>query len=71
MPVSRVMGPLTVFVDTSAFYALSCDTDRAHQKALAVHAHLKQNTTHLLTTNYVFLESVSLIQRRHGVERAK
>ncbi len=60
-----------VFVDTSAFYALVCETDRVHAAALAIHEHLKRDAAQLLTTNYVFLESVSLIQKRHGVDRTK
>ena len=67
----RDARPRKVFVDTSAFYALACKTDRVHASALAIHERLKDEAAQLLTTNYVFLESVSLIQKRHGVDRTK
>ena len=60
-----------IFVDTSAFYALACETDEAHPRALVIHERLKREGTPFLTTNYVMLETVSLIQRRHGVACAE
>mgnify|MGYP001605384452 CR=1 FL=1 len=60
-----------VFVDTSAFYALVSETDQEHATARTIREHLKREAAPLLTTNYVFLESVSLLQRRHGMEAAK
>lgn len=60
-----------VFVDTSAFYALASETDQEHATARAIREHLKREAAPLLTTNYVFLESVSLLQRRHGMGAAK
>ena len=60
-----------VFVDTSAFYALASETDQEHVAARAIREALKQDAAQLLTTNYVFLETVSLLQRRHGMEAAK
>ena len=61
----------TVFVDTSAFYALTSETDDEHATARTIREQLKRDTTPLLTTNYVLLESVSLLQRRHGMSAAK
>lgn len=60
-----------VFVDTSAFYALMSETDQEHVTARSIREALKNGPAHLLTTNYVFLETVSLLQRRHGMEAAK
>ena len=60
-----------VFVDTSAFYALASETDHEHATARAIREALKQDAARLLTTNYVLLETVSLLQRRHGMGAAK
>ena len=60
-----------VFVDTSAFYALVSETDQEHATARAIREQLKREAAPLLTTNYVLLESVSLLQRRHGMGAAK
>lgn len=60
-----------VFIDTSAFYALASETDNEHTAARAIREQLKRDATRLVTTNYVFLETVSLLQRRHGMEVAK
>ncbi len=61
---------MKVFIDTSAFYALISDTDAKHQVAVSIHERLKQDATELLTTNYVLLECVSLLQRRYGFSEA-
>lgn len=60
-----------VFVDTSAFYALASETDQEHAAARAIREMLKHDAARLVTTNYVFLETVSLLQRRHGMEAAR
>lgn len=52
-----------ILVDTSAFYALADKKDPAHDRALAF---LEGNETPLLTTNYVFAESLSLLTKRLG-----
>lgn len=62
---------MKVFVDTSAFYALAAEEDRAHDAACQIHEHLRQSADALMTTNYVVLETISLLQRRHGVEAAE
>ncbi len=62
---------MKVFVDTSAFYALASETDGAHRVASEIYAQLQAAEAVFVTTNYVFLEAVSLLQRRHGVEEAE
>lgn len=52
-----------VFVDTSAFYALADAKDPAHPRAARF---LEENEAPLLTTNYVFAESLSLLTKRLG-----
>ena len=59
-----------VFVDTSAFYALVAEGDQRHEEAHRIHEHLKHDAE-FTTTNYVMLETVSLLQRRHGVAHAE
>ena len=61
---------MKVFVDTSAFYALASSTDQAHAAAVTIHEHLKRVSAQLITNNYVLLESISLLQRRHGLAEA-
>jgi uncharacterized protein len=52
---------LTLFVDTSAFYALADSRDRHHARAMEI---LNEHDT-LLTTDHVLVESWRLI-RDHG-----
>jgi len=58
----------SIFVDTSAWYAL-VDTDDADHGAAA--AFLAANTVPLITTNAVFSETVTLIRYRIGHEAAR
>ena len=59
---------MTVFVDTSAFLALGNRADRAHAAAVKAFADLEAADTTLLTTNYVLVETIALLQHRFGVE---
>ena len=52
-----------IFVDTGAWYAL-VDSDDADHKAAA--AFLAANSTPLITTNFIFSETVTLIRYRVG-----
>jgi len=60
-----------VFVDTSALYALMAPEDSQHQAAVSCFEGLGEEGAVLVSTNYILLECVSLLQRRHGFERAK
>jgi predicted nucleic acid-binding protein len=57
-----------IFVDTGAWYAL-VDSDDADHKAAA--AFLASNTMPLITTNFIFSETVTLIRYRIGHEAAR
>jgi len=59
------MNPL--FVDTSALYALFDADDRFHSAAAAAFARLVPDETLLLTSSYVVLETLTLLQNRLGV----
>ena len=58
----------TVFVDTSAFLAALDKGDKFHPAAAKKWSALATGKTELWTTDYVRLESWSLIQRQLGAE---
>lgn len=58
---------MKVFVDTSALYALLDHDDAEHLKAAAAWQWLLEQDPHLLSSNYVLVESAALIQRRMGM----
>jgi predicted nucleic acid-binding protein len=59
------MNPL--FLDTSALYALLDTDDRFHRAAAAAFAGLSSDETLMLTSSYVVLETLALLQNRLGV----
>ena len=56
-----------IFVDTGAWYALVDNRDPAHVRASSFFAH---NTMPLITSNFVFDETVTLIRKRLGWQNA-
>ncbi len=56
---------MTVFVDTSALYALVSATDRRHADARSTFSDLLAEES-LTTHNYVEVETISLVHARHG-----
>lgn len=62
---------MTVFVDTSAFYAVLDRDDANHPAAKEAWATLLREAATLLTTNYVLLETTALLQHRIGVAAAR
>ena len=58
---------MSVFVDTSALLALMVRDDASHSDASAAWRTLQEETACLLTTNYVVLEFLAILQRRHGM----
>jgi predicted nucleic acid-binding protein len=60
-----------IFIDTSAFYAIVSKSDQNHSKAIGILKGLIQAEERLITTNYVLLESTTLIQRRLGLKALK
>ena len=58
---------MTVFVDTSAFYAVFDRDDVNHDRASKTWARLLGDAATLITNNYVLVESAALLQRRLGV----
>ena len=60
---------MTVFVDTSALYALLSRDDPMHQRAAETLLGLED--TELLTHNYVVVECCALVHRRLGPSAAR
>ena len=60
-----------VFVDTSALYALLVEDDASHGAASAGAASLRELGANLVTSSFVVLETVSLLQARIGVEAVR
>jgi uncharacterized protein len=58
---------MTVFCDTSAFYAMGDPQDRSHRDALRIWESLLATGADAVTTNYTVVETISLIQSRYGV----
>jgi predicted nucleic acid-binding protein len=56
-----------VFVDTSALYALLDKDDRFHHVAAAAFSHMSPDKTLMLTSSYVVLETLALLQTRLGL----
>ena len=61
----------TVFVDTSAAYALIMADDANHTRAVAAAGSLEAEAARLVTTSYVLLETVSLLLSRGGPEAVR
>lgn len=59
---------MTVFVDTSAFFALLDRDDANHARAKKTWTDLLGRDDTLITSNYVIVESSALVQHRLGVE---
>jgi predicted nucleic acid-binding protein len=58
---------MTVFIDTSAFYAVMDRDDANHPAAKELWTTLLGESAPLLTTNYVLMETAALLQHRIGV----
>jgi predicted nucleic acid-binding protein len=61
---------MRVFVDTSAWLALHDRRDQFNEEALAKQREIKEKRLSLVTTEYIFSECVTLIQRRIGLNSA-
>ena len=62
---------MTVFVDTSAFYALLDAGDRHHQAAKQAWVALVREAANLASSNYVIVETTALLQNRLGMEAVR
>lgn len=62
---------MTVFVDTSGFYAVLDRDEARHPLAREIWASLLSGAALLVTTNYIVLETLALLQRRLGMVAAR
>lgn len=62
---------MLIFVDTSALYALLDADDRYHPVARSAWTEWIEQPISFVCSNYVLLESLTLIQRRLGVDAAQ
>ena len=60
----------SIFIDTSAFYALMDRSDQFHVKAASVWPSLLGEGISLQTGNYIVIETLALIQNRLGFDAA-
>lgn len=59
---------MNVFVDTSAILAMIHAQDKNHQAARVIWQRLLDQDEPVWSTNYVLVESISLLQARYGVQ---
>lgn len=62
---------MSVFVDTSALFAVLDADDEHHSNAAEAWADILSIGEPLVTTNYVLVESFAVVQRRLGSEAAR
>lgn len=58
---------MSLFVDTSAFYALLVGTELDHPAVLEAFRTAAERGRRLVTTNYVVVETAALLQHRFGL----
>ena len=58
---------MSVFVDTSAFYALLVQTDADHEAVATEFRGLVERGRRLATSNYVVVETTAILQNRLGL----
>lgn len=57
---------MSIFVDTSAWFALASAADQDHAAARAAYTELVERDERLVTTSYALAETMGLIQHRLG-----
>jgi predicted nucleic acid-binding protein len=62
---------MSIFIDTSAFYALLDRDDANNQKATKVWTYLLGAEYTLVTSNYILVEAFALMQNRLGLEAVR
>lgn len=62
---------MSIFVDTSAMYALLVSTEEEHAEVTSLFRELAECDRRMVTTNYVDLEATALLQHRFGIEAVR
>lgn len=55
-----------IFIDSDVFVALYKNNDSSHKKSVRLFEQAKKQSTVFLTSNYVFLESITVISQKVG-----
>ena len=58
---------MSLFIDTSGFYALLVGTERDHRAVLDAFRVAAERGRRMVTTNYVLVETTALLQHRIGL----
>jgi len=59
---------MSIFIDTSAFLAILNEEDKFHQLAKTTWEEIINSDEYLICSNYVIIETISLLQKRFGIE---
>jgi predicted nucleic acid-binding protein len=62
---------MNVFIDTSAFFALLDRDDENHPLAAGAWKKILESAPRLITSNYILVETVALLQSRLGIEAVR
>ncbi len=62
---------MQTFVDTSAFFAMMNAADDNHSVARAIWVELRERGSQLVTSNYVIVETITLLARRNGFQAVR
>ncbi len=62
---------MSLFVDTSAFFAVLDGSDLHHPKARQIWKNLIESSEDLISTSYVLVETFALVQSRLGMEAVR
>jgi predicted nucleic acid-binding protein len=59
---------MMVFADTSALYALMVRDDLMHVRAKKCFSHFAERSVQLISSSFVLVETIALLQRRIGLD---
>jgi predicted nucleic acid-binding protein len=62
---------VSVFVDTSALYAILVRSEEDHETVVEAFSELLQERRRLVSTNYVLVETCALLQHRFGLRAVR
>ena len=62
---------MSIFIDTSGLLAMLVENDINHERAAFIFNRLLDQSEPLVTTNYVIVETIALLQRRIGLQAVR
>lgn len=60
----------SIFIDSSFWIAVSDISEKDHKRSLSLLKKFKESKSLMITTNFIFDETFTLIRKRQGVSRA-